>query len=41
MTTFHITVVTMLLGSKSYTAGNPVYFPFKWCHMCKEHAFVV
>ena len=33
-------VVTMLLGNKSYTVGKPVYFPFKWCHICKEHAFV-
>ena len=30
----------MLLGNKSYTVGKPVYFPFKWCHICKEHAFV-
>ena len=33
-------VVTMLLGNKSYTFGKPVYFPFKWCHICEEHVFV-
>ena len=33
-------VVTMLLGNKSYTVGKPVYFPFKWCQICKEHALV-
>ena len=32
-------VVTMLLGNKSYTVGKPVYFPFKFCHICKEYAF--
>ena len=33
-----ISVVTMLLDNTSYTVGKPVYFPFKWCHICKEHA---
>ena len=33
-------VVTKLLGNKAYTIGKPVYLPFKWCHICKEHAFV-
>ena len=32
--------VTMLRGNKSYTVGKPVYFPNKWCHICKEHAFM-
>ena len=32
-------VVTMLLGNTSYTVGKPIYFPFKWCHICKEHVF--
>ena len=27
----------MLLGNK--TVGKPVYFPFNWCDICKEHAF--
>ena len=33
-------IVTMLLGNKSYTVGKPVYFHFKWCHICKEHALM-
>lgn len=30
----------MLCVNKSYTIGKPVYFPFRWCHICKEHAFL-
>lgn len=30
----------MLLGNKSYTIWKPVYFPPKWCHICKENTFV-
>ena len=26
----------MLLGNESYTVGKPDYFPFKWCHICKN-----
>lgn len=33
-------VVTMILGNKSYTDGKPVYFPFERCHICKNHPFV-
>lgn len=32
--------VTMLLGNKCYTVGKLVYYPFKCCHIWKEHAFV-
>ena len=32
--------ITLVLGNKSCTIGEPVYFPFKWCHICKEHVFV-
>lgn len=30
----------MLLGNKSYAVWKPVYFSFKWWHICKERAFV-
>lgn len=30
----------MLLVKKSQSVGKPVYLPFKWRHICKEHAFV-
>lgn len=33
-------VVKMVLGNKSYTVGKPVYFPFEWCHICREPSFV-
>ena len=31
----------MLLGNKSFIIGNSVYFTFKWCHICKDRAFVL
>ena len=31
----------MRLGNECYTVGKPVYFPFKWCHIRKEHAFLM
>lgn len=29
--------VCCLLGNNASTVWNPVYFPFKRCHICKEH----
>lgn len=33
-------VVTVLLGSTSLDRWKACLFPFKWCHVCREHAFV-
>lgn len=27
----------MLTDNTPFTGGNPVYFPFKWCHIRKKH----
>lgn len=32
----YFSVVTMLLGSKSYAAGQPFHFPFKWRRIGEE-----
>lgn len=32
----YFSVVTMRLGRKSYTAGQPFHFPFKWRRIGEE-----
>lgn len=32
----YFSVVTMRLGSKSYAAGQPFHFPFKWRRFGEE-----
>lgn len=32
----YFSVVTMCLGSKSYAAGQPFHFPFKWRRIGEE-----
>lgn len=29
-----------LLSNKYHTVQKPVYFPLKWCYICKENTFV-